>query len=812
MPAQQMNALMALPWTDIAAQVTDEANTAVNCRISDEWKLDKGKKYKVLGVKVKYHVEMKLDMAEFTSSIASPPGYKTLTPAHLVVVAPLKRTWRAGIKSGFTSRLRAWVAGEQVVGIATHLTQTVELFGLKLTGDLKLDVSEPDRPRLEKVRASVRLGIRLRGLLDHTWGPATVGIEFVPPDTYAIRIPLNVPLHPSPVAGLPAVGFHGHLVLIAEPESEIDVPLEPFNQDLGLDHLRARFRNIRVEYDGTLKFTLFDRKVPPTGKRIRVQASIPFRFDPGLRLPTPGALWDFLPNPTNIPKSWGEDPPCELQHIPTPPPDYDFLTHALEIEEGVLPQSAVGPPSPAVADPPPVHHAPDGLIYEIRRVCGGNDHDLPGKGPEYEGYHDTAIWTGHFLAAEAFRFSVTQSTEALQRVRFILCGIEKLFQVTGASGLFARAALRADSPYPTQPSMCTKTRTSGSKCHPGEMEQYYHRTIDDQRWCGFGRGKYPTSRDSYAGLMMGMAFAYKLVPDPQVSDTIRRLVTDAIRYLVCEHKWNLRTFEEPLIAAEPYQKIKTSFIHQIHHQLALLRLGKTVNPEEFGALYDLYAPGADVAWLPIWGTVIEPLAKYYKFNLSHATMGLLLFLEEDPGLREKYKKAFMILRRATRHHRNAHFNLVRTIVELEADREDILDHETSGFSRQMSLREETRSLLWEWLIRRSCIRGPRGLPTERPPDPKYLQELLAADSLNPAVHYTPLGEGEPAAYLVSTYALPVHKRPGNGMDFVWQRPPFATNMYLCGGKPLVGAGKPELEGPALDYLLPFWMAAYLKVV
>lgn len=812
MPAQQMNELMALPWTAIAAQIADDANTAVNCRISDEWALDKKKEYTIAGIKVKWRVQMKLDMAEFTSSIASAPGYKTLTPSHLVAQAPLKGTWRAGVTSGFRTHLRVWVAGRQVVDIEPPLplTETLELFGIKVTGDAKLDVSEPDWPRLSSAHLSVRLGIRLVGFLNKTWGPETVVIEFEPPDRYAIRIPLDVPVASTPVVpGLPGIGFRGYLVITVEPEKDLDVDLNPTDIDLGfLDpgHLRARYRIVRLEYDGALKLTFFRKKV--LGKRIVVEASIPFRFDPGLRLPTPGALWDWLPDPTNIPRSWGEDPPYELQQIPEAPDDFDFLAPALEIEEAVLPQAAVGAAPPSTPGLPPIHHAPNGLIYEIRKVCG--EIDLP----EYEGYHDTAIWTGHFLTAEALRYNVTPSPEVLERVRFILGGIEKLFQVTLMPGLFARAALSGASPYDTKPSMASKTWTHGSKCHPGEMEQYYdtHDTkIEGERWYGFGRGKYPTSRDSYVGVMMGMGFTYKLVPDPQIQKTIRRLVTDALRYLVILHKWNVRTLEAPPVASPPeYQRIKTSFIHQIHHQLALLRVGATVNPEAFGALYATYAPGADAVWLPIWGTAIDPITKYYKFNLTHATMAVLLFLETDAGLRKHYKKAFSLLRRATAHHRNAHFNLVSAIVEEGSAAQEAALDKWSAFSCHLTVREETRALLREWLIRRCCIRGPRGLPTERPPDPRYLQRLVSADSPNPAVQYTMVGEHAPGAHLITKWALPVQKRPGNTMDFVWQRPPFSTDMCLCGGIPKVGAGKPELEGPALDYLLPYWMAAYLN--
>src|SRR5215467_10660566 len=59
---------------------------------------------------------------------------------------------------------------------------------------------------------------------------------------------------------------------------------------------------------------------------------------------------------------------------------------------------------------------------------------------------DSAIWTGHYLAAEAFRYKVTRSPEALDNVRVALVGIESLLDVTGTN-LLARCLIPIASPY-----------------------------------------------------------------------------------------------------------------------------------------------------------------------------------------------------------------------------------------------------------------------------------------------------------------------------------------------------------------------------
>jgi hypothetical protein len=55
------------------------------------------------------------------------------------------------------------------------------------------------------------------------------------------------------------------------------------------------------------------------------------------------------------------------------------------------------------------------------------------------------------------------------------------------------------------------------------------------------------------------------------------------------------------------------------------------------------------------------MPQYYMFNLSHAVVSPTLVAEDDPGLRQNYRRAYDILRRASAHHRNAYFNLVRIL-------------------------------------------------------------------------------------------------------------------------------------------------------
>src|SRR5205823_8118019 len=59
---------------------------------------------------------------------------------------------------------------------------------------------------------------------------------------------------------------------------------------------------------------------------------------------------------------------------------------------------------------------------------------------------DSAIWTGHYLAAEAFRYKATHSADALDNARRAVSGIRSLVDVTGTD-LLARCAIPIDSPH-----------------------------------------------------------------------------------------------------------------------------------------------------------------------------------------------------------------------------------------------------------------------------------------------------------------------------------------------------------------------------
>ena len=246
---------------------------------------------------------------------------------------------------------------------------------------------------------------------------------------------------------------------------------------------------------------------------------------------------------------------------------------------------------------------------------------------------DAAIWTGHYLAAEAFRYGVTRSREALRNVRNTVNGIAGLVEVTGTD-LLARFYMPTTSPY-------VADITAGEQKHTRREG-----TIEGQPYYWWGN----TSRDQYSGIFFGLGVAYDLVDDSQTRRHIKRVATRMLDFLL-RNGWNV---------VMPDGQISTTFIGRADQQLSLLQVGRRVNPERFAAIYLAHrtALAAEVP-LPITAECFDTHNSYFKFNLDHINLYNLIRLEEplSPAL-PLYMQAFTTLRGCTGSHQNAHFNMI----------------------------------------------------------------------------------------------------------------------------------------------------------
>jgi hypothetical protein len=160
---------------------------------------------------------------------------------------------------------------------------------------------------------------------------------------------------------------------------------------------------------------------------------------------------------------------------------------------------------------------------------------------------------------------------------------------------------------------------------------------------------------------------------------------------------------------------------------------------------------------PIALEVTEPKSSYFKFNLDSISFYNLLGTGGDNWwVHLFYQKAYDVLRNTTDDHGNAFFNMIDFAINGKNQRRDA----------------ETRALLEAWLERPS-----------RDTSVDWRGEIASCGDPNQSCQPIPVARRVPT-------------------DFLWQRSPF----QLSGG----GAG--TIESAGIDYLLPYWMARYYKVL
>ncbi|MGH9767065.1 MAG: hypothetical protein ACREAB_06470, partial [Blastocatellia bacterium] len=198
-------------------------------------------------------------------------------------------------------------------------------------------------------------------------------------------------------------------------------------------------------------------------------------------------------------------------------------------------------------------HLPHGTILDpVFKAADSDEIDYYARGG------DSAIWTGHYLAAEAFRYRVTSAPEALENVQTALDGIRLLVDVTGYN-LLARCLVPTNSPY------------AGKLIEEEKRHGVYKSVLNGQEYHWFGN----TSRDQYSGVFFGLGVAYDMVEDAQTRAEISDLVTRLLDFLV-ERKW---------FVVMPDGSISTVFTGHPDQRLSFLQVGRRVNPGRFGALY-----------------------------------------------------------------------------------------------------------------------------------------------------------------------------------------------------------------------------------
>jgi len=228
---------------------------------------------------------------------------------------------------------------------------------------------------------------------------------------------------------------------------------------------------------------------------------------------------------------------------------------------------------------------------------------------------DSALWTGAYLAAEAFRYKVTQSADALANVNAALAGLKSLIDVTGDNRL-ARCIVAANSPYAASI----------------QTEEGHNTIHQNPPWFWVDN----TSRDEVVGAFFGLGAAYDLVDDTGVKSTISDLATRLIGF-IAHHFWS------------PNDDISNTFEVRPEELQMLLQVARHVNPSN-SISGPLFVPPVDVGVR----VDVQDNRSYFKFNLDYMSFYNLLRLQNN----DDNRGAYMILRNYTASHQNAFFDII----------------------------------------------------------------------------------------------------------------------------------------------------------
>jgi len=242
---------------------------------------------------------------------------------------------------------------------------------------------------------------------------------------------------------------------------------------------------------------------------------------------------------------------------------------------------------------------------------------------------DSALWTGHYLAAEAFRYKVTQAPDALNNVKQAIAGLKSLADVTGTN-LLARCFVPISSPY-----------AAGIRSEEASNGVY---TNSSAGWIWVGH----TSRDQYSGALFGLAVAYDMVTDAGIQSSISDLVTRLVDFLN-GHNWSV---------VMPDGTSSTSFLTRPDQIETFLAIGRHVNSDHFSSFsYEtqrvLFSSAVPV---PIEVDTTSD-SSYFKFNLDYINLYNLIRLEISSA-KSIYQSAYGTLRGHTAAHQNAFFNII----------------------------------------------------------------------------------------------------------------------------------------------------------
>jgi hypothetical protein len=261
-------------------------------------------------------------------------------------------------------------------------------------------------------------------------------------------------------------------------------------------------------------------------------------------------------------------------------------------------------------------------------------------GPQLRTLPDTTIWTGCYVAAEAFRWAVTKDPDAKVRLARSLDALYLLQAVTGKDGLLARTFWKGHFvPSP-----------AAGEWHSGTGD------FTDYMWLG------DVSADQVNGAFFGYALAFDLLKDPSLRQQITSDVSAIADHLL-DHKMKIVDIDglptrHGHLGSGPFTEDLNALIALMvmkvaHHVTEAPRFHRAYTHLIEKKKYHFRAAQARDKWWEYLRGI-----NHSDNNLAFLAYYLLIRLEKDPFLKRVYRKGLERTWRVVRPERNPFFTFI----------------------------------------------------------------------------------------------------------------------------------------------------------
>jgi len=255
-------------------------------------------------------------------------------------------------------------------------------------------------------------------------------------------------------------------------------------------------------------------------------------------------------------------------------------------------------------------HTPLGLVFDV--FPPSNVSPI-----RYADVEDSAIWTGAYIASQAFRFSVTGNQRAMENIERSLFAIHELRMITAKEGLLARGFLKGTSA-------------------PANETEWHKGTGDYENYVWKG----DVSRDQYLGIFFGLAVAFPFIQSEVVKNMILVDIHSLADHIIDNNLHIIDVDGKPTqygnFSVRPFNVDGLSAILA----LAIIRIAHNITGDEkFRRYYTDYLIRSEqyhkIAWQWL-GFGLELFRNYVNYNMAFMALYSLITVEIDSELKLLY--------------------------------------------------------------------------------------------------------------------------------------------------------------------------------